>query len=209
MGGDADHARARADEAVHIRGVARHDIVRAELANERALQDANTSRHAGRRSVVVALHPMPVRVFQIEDELHPFRHRRHRHLENEVGRIDRFAERRRQERWVFRRCSESCGGLRRCTGARTERRAYAAGARARSTGTDVDRSWRRGPESRRIRRARTHHSVYGRRRFLLQPHSCCRATQPPHKGPVLLVHGAGVRANIFRPPGASARWSML
>lgn len=27
-----------------------------------------------------------------------------------------------------------------------------------------------------------------------------RGRQAPHKGPVLLVHGAGVRANIFRPP---------
>ena len=25
--------------------------------------------------------------------------------------------------------------------------------------------------------------------------------RPPTRGPVLLVHGAGVRANIFRPPG--------
>ncbi len=27
-----------------------------------------------------------------------------------------------------------------------------------------------------------------------------RGARPPHKGPVLLVHGAGVRANIFRAP---------
>lgn len=27
-----------------------------------------------------------------------------------------------------------------------------------------------------------------------------RGTNPPQRGPVLLVHGAGVRANIFRPP---------
>jgi len=24
--------------------------------------------------------------------------------------------------------------------------------------------------------------------------------KPPHEGPVLLVHGAGVRSNLFRPP---------
>ena len=29
-----------------------------------------------------------------------------------------------------------------------------------------------------------------------------RGTRPPTKGPVLLVHGAGVRANIFRAPSA-------
>jgi hypothetical protein len=27
-----------------------------------------------------------------------------------------------------------------------------------------------------------------------------RGEKPPHRGPVLLVHGAGVRANLFRPP---------
>ncbi len=26
------------------------------------------------------------------------------------------------------------------------------------------------------------------------------ATQPPTQGPIILVHGAGVRANIFRAP---------
>ena len=28
-----------------------------------------------------------------------------------------------------------------------------------------------------------------------------RGTSEPHKGPVLVVHGSGVRANMFRPPG--------
>ena len=31
----------------------------------------------------------------------------------------------------------------------------------------------------------------------------------PAKGPVLLVHGAGVRANIFRPPGQTTLVDLL
>lgn len=40
----------------------------------------------------------------------------------------------------------------------------------------------------------------GRRLNLIQ----VRGDEPPRKGPVLLVHGAGVRANIFRPPVATS-----
>jgi hypothetical protein len=33
--------------------------------------------------------------------------------------------------------------------------------------------------------------------------------RPPTRGPVVLVHGAGVRANIFRPPGQTTLVDML
>lgn len=46
----------------------------------------------------------------------------------------------------------------------------------------------------------THPIVTGDGHTITVEHVERRSTAPPGKGPVLLVHGAGVRANIFRPP---------
>ena len=93
---NANNTGTRADKFFEVFGIARNNVVALINTGQRFFDETYTSRHIFCRTVAVMFNLTPFRILTVNDRLHPYGDRRHRHLNKIPGVIDRLGQRRRQ-----------------------------------------------------------------------------------------------------------------